>query len=312
MSNGSDTLRKAFKNKFRRYPDRDDSRYINGMIYPAINPGFVIAEGSTVFTIGSCFARNVEDALVSAGVEVPTMQFSAPQSEAPGRVNRILNQYNPGSMLQAVEAINAESHSHALNEGKLGVVDLLLATGSRPVSIERALERRGQIRDLYERGLESADTVLITLGLVECWRDDETGLWLNEVPADKIRAGDTRYSFHRLDVAQSTDLIAQMVEALGTKNIVLTVSPVPLQATFSDYDCTVANAYSKATLRLCADRIASDFPNVDYFPSYEMVTLMGLPAFGVDNVHVSNSVVGNVIAHMVSHYVHRGIAEAVA
>jgi len=52
---------------------------------------------------------------------------------------------------------------------------------------------------------------------------------------------------------------------------VLTVSPVPLLRTFSDQDIIVANSYSKGVLRAVAQQLYTDYDDVDYFPSYEMV-----------------------------------------
>jgi hypothetical protein len=53
--------------------------------------------------------------------------------------------------------------------------------------------------------------------------------------------------------------------------IVVTVSPVPLMNTFSTMDIVVANTWAKSLLRAVAQEWASAHPNVDYFPSYEIV-----------------------------------------
>lgn len=53
--------------------------------------------------------------------------------------------------------------------------------------------------------------------------------------------------------------------------IILTVSPVPLGMTFNQEDIIVANNYSKSQLVTVAREICSEFKNVDYYPSYEIV-----------------------------------------
>jgi hypothetical protein len=53
--------------------------------------------------------------------------------------------------------------------------------------------------------------------------------------------------------------------------IYVTVSPVPLQRTFSGQDVYVANNLSKSTLRAALGQLAVNRKNVRYFPSYEMV-----------------------------------------
>ena len=57
----------------------------------------------------------------------------------------------------------------------------------------------------------------------------------------------------------------------GVKFIV-TVSPVPLTATASGHHVEVATAYSKAVLRAVCGQLVSEFDNIDYFPSYEIIT----------------------------------------
>jgi hypothetical protein len=52
---------------------------------------------------------------------------------------------------------------------------------------------------------------------------------------------------------------------------VVTVSPVPLMATFSTEDVVIANTYSKSLLRTVAQEWTAAHQNVHYFPSYEIV-----------------------------------------
>ena len=309
----------TLRNPARRFPGRDDTRCAEGMLLPQITPGFRLTPGEAVFTIGSCFARNVEEALARAGLRVPTAAFSAPEAEAPGRPNRLLNQYSPATMLQCLRDAEGEETGAGLypvgneaagsdddgGDGDL-VLDGLLATGSRPVPRPRALERRAQIRRLYAEGLAASDTVIVTLGLIESWFDRLSGLYLNEAPTRRLlRAEPERFAFHRLGPDSCRDMVFEMMDRLaieGGQRVLLTVSPVPLQVTFAGGDVVTRNACSKAVLRVVAEEAADRFDRVDYFPSYEMVTSLGLSAFGEDNVHVRPAVVDRVIAHMTAHY----------
>ena len=54
--------------------------------------------------------------------------------------------------------------------------------------------------------------------------------------------------------------------------VILTVSPVPLIATYTDEHVLTATAYSKAVLRAVAGSVSGRHDWVDYFPSYEMIT----------------------------------------
>lgn len=305
---GSEAFRATLRNKARKYPNRQDQRYDDGLIFPTIEPGFSISKDQSVFTIGSCFARNVEQVLQDRGISVPTIEFQAPHEEAPGQPNRVLNQYNPGTMMQCVRDAHAEVNQDGLYKTGLtgAVVDCLLATGGRAVGKKRALERRTQIAELYRSGLERSEIVVITLGLVEVWYDRETKTYLNEAPPRKIiDKNEARFEFRQLGVAECQDLVFEMLQTLTQseqRKVLLTVSPVPLQATFSDGDAVCRNSYSKSVLRVVAELASQTFKNVDYFPSYEIITTSGLFSFGPDNVHVRPKVVERAVNHMIQHY----------
>jgi len=303
---GGIAFQQALKNKSRRYPGRDDPRYDDFYVYPTITPGFALSPGSTIFTIGSCFARNVEKVLEEVGLDVPTRSFSAPNEEAPGEPNRVLNQYNPATMLQAVAGAGAAPDQRGIYSVGADVVDTLLATGSRPVTPARAIKRRTEISTLYRDGLDAAETVVVTLGLVEAWYDLEDDIYLNEAPPTKvIRATPDRFEFHQLDVASCFEMVSELAERLldgGRRRMVMTVSPVPLQTTFAGGDAVMRNSYSKSVLRVVAEMVTQRFDSVDYFPSYEIITTSGLRSFAEDNVHVRPLVVDRVVRHMVRLY----------
>ncbi|WP_176223187.1 GSCFA domain-containing protein [Aurantimonas sp. 22II-16-19i] len=316
VASAADAVKRTLRNRAARFPDRTDIRNrvfpdwvekgrSHNMLQPAIAPSFKIPRESSVFTIGSCFARNVENYLMEEGVKVPASVYRVPEGEVRGGVNRVLNQYNPGSMAQAVHFASQPVHYEGIIETGSGSVDLLLSTGTNPVTPERARERREEIHTLYRTSIEQAATVIITLGLIEAWFDRETGLWLNEMTVGHARSSGDRYEFHQIGVDECTQLVSRMIRELGDKNIVLTVSPVPLQTTFTGQDCVTANAVSKATLRIAADRVCKQFSNVDYYPSYEMVTSLGDTGIGNDNVHVRNYVVQHVVRYMLNQYLER-------
>lgn len=57
-------LKKTRRSKHvRKYPNQDDARIKDGLVFPGLQPSFTLRRGSKVFTIGSCFARNIEEAL---------------------------------------------------------------------------------------------------------------------------------------------------------------------------------------------------------------------------------------------------------
>lgn len=304
---------KALQNRkstrdFCRYPPRDnDLRSQNGLIFPAIKPQFRFSPGQKIFTVGSCFARNIEDHLPD--FDIPTRHFSVPKSEWERRPNGLLNEYNPASTAQrliwAAKGIDTREFIHSAVGSHDKCLDLLLPNGSG-VAPNRLMERRNQIDVIYKQ-LRESDLMILTLGLVECWYDKKYDFWLNRAPPPNIVATQPgRFELIRLDATQTTEMLTEAFKATlgsGTKKILLTVSPVPFGLTFSGTDCVIANSYSKAVLRHSAEELKQRFSGVvDYFPSYEIVTSGGVTSYIKDQIHVRDDIVQRVVGYMLDHY----------
>jgi GSCFA family len=300
-------ITQAITNKSARgYPDASDPRSRNGTIFPIHKPRFKIefTPDKTVFTIGSCFARTIEEALFDRNVFFPTRTFFAPKTEWPFRPNGLLNEFNPGTVSQRILfALDAKEFSErTIVPSGAGYADLLLIL-SYDVSHERALARRNEIRDVYSH-LAKSDVVIITLGLIESWYDEETGLFMNRAPPHAFaERHEGRFTLKQLDVYDCMRLLRPALDALSGRGIkiILTVSPVPLETTFTNSDCVVANELSKAVLRVCAQSLANR-PEIDYFPSYEIVRCSGLAGYQSDQVHVRHELVHEVTRYMASVY----------
>lgn len=292
----------------KRFPGRSDGRFDGRMLIPDIAPGFALEPGMSVFTIGSCFARNIEAELDA--FTLPTLTFSVPKDEWPHRPNGLLNEYNPAAMAQRIRWAAEDVDTSAMTGSLVGpndaVDDLFLSVGNS-VNRARAIERRREIDAVY-RKLPGADALILTLGLVECWEDTETSHFLNRMPPVPVmRADPGRYRFHRLSPFDGVSHLQPALEALidrGLSRVILTVSPVPLQTTVTGQDCVIANSLSKAALRVVAEELVARFRGkIDYFPSYEMIISAGLAAFRDDLVHVRPGVVAKVVQHMTRLYV---------
>lgn len=124
---------------------------------------------------------------------------------------------------------------------------------------------------------ETLDVFIFTLGLTEAWVTKADGVALPVCPG--CGAGvhsDDLYSFVNFrypDVVGQIDAFISSLRSInGESKIVLTVSPVPLIATYSDSHVLSAVTYSKAVLRAAAEDCARSHEGVVYFPSYEIVT----------------------------------------
>lgn len=265
-----------------------ESSYGDNKCWPHFSPSFKFNRDSKIFPIGSCFARNIEEYLVSLNLNVPTASFKAPKSEWPGRPSGILNKYSPTAIRQAVEwAAGIFYRDKLVSESDLdslsfytkseNVVDLQLASFI-PVSKERHLQRRNEIYNLYSE-VFSSDVITMTLGMTETWHDKETGKFIDAAPMTKeLLSEKDRFEFVNLTATQSATEILRAIEVIKQINskakFVITVSPVPLLRTFSGNSQVIANCYSKSTLRSACELITSSISPQDivYFPSYEIVT----------------------------------------
>ena len=83
----------------------------------------------------------------------------------------------------------------------------------------------------------------------------------------------------------------------------LTLSPVPLKATFREISCMSADCVSKSVLRVAIDQVMADRPaGVYYWPSFEIVKSAGpslpWPAYGFDDRnprHVTRYLVSEIV-----------------
>ncbi|MTJ83907.1 MAG: GSCFA domain-containing protein [Telmatospirillum sp.] len=306
----------ATKNRWARFPTMEDPRYQaittdkTGFLRPMIDPKFKIKSGDTVFTIGSCFVREIEPHLEAFGCRVPVRQFPVPWTEMPlGQEGvQIFNEYTAGTMCQRILSAFGKFKydlDAGLEMSDGAFRDLLLQHNATPVALDRLIERREQIDTLYKE-MKNADVVLITLGLIEAWYEESSGVYLNRTPNFfNIKKNPKKFCFRTLEYEESLDLMDKAISCLvegGVKQILLTVSPVALLTSFTDEDVIMANCYSKSVLRCVAHRMKNKYSEVDYFPSYELATSFGMSGYQPDNFHVHPFAVEQIMNMMKSAY----------
>jgi len=177
------------------------------------------------------------------------------------------------------------------------------------VSLERGIERRAQVRELYRSAIKDCRVIVVTLGLIEAWFDSDSGRYLNETPLSKmVRNNSGRFQFEVLSPENTIDTVLETLRIMKAnghpeQRVLLTVSPVPLQRTFTADDVIVANTYSKAVLRVAAHKAVSALDWVNYYPSFESVTLSHPNvAWEDDLVHVRNEAIFANVQRMLALY----------
>ena len=250
-------------------------------VRPAARPGFAIASTDRVATAGSCFAQHISRALTAKGYGYLVTE-PGPEDEGYGVFPaRFGNIYCARQLLQLFQ------RAYGLFEPEEGA---WRTPDGREVDPFRPRVRPGGFADgaamladreihlaAVRRMFETADVLVFTLGLTEAWVSERDGAVFPLAPG--VAGGPTDASHirpHNFTVDETVaDLTAVIDMARAIRpdlRVLLTVSPVPLKATFEDRHVLVSTGYSKAVLRVAAGMVSDALSGVDYFPSYEIVT----------------------------------------
>jgi len=307
-----DALKKGRLNREKGFPSRsrDGARLLPfAEVQP--RPSFDFDAEAKIFTAGSCFARNIERSLRAMDYNVvssdPDFYNPFPERQPFHRFNK----YTIQSILNELEWAVGDKPMDTpalLSEAKNGLFCDPHTLGD---SLCAPLDEMVKFRESYNQKyacVAQADVVMLTLGLVESWYDNETGTHLNRFPGPAtIHQNPGRFSLHVLDYDDILDGLNRTHDLLQKHNptarMLVTVSPVPLDRTFRGDDILAANCYSKSVQRAAVETFTKT-KNVDYFPSYEIVTLTDT-AYAwsdVDLRHVRGEMVDRLMGRFLEHY----------
>lgn len=144
-------------------------------------------------------------------------------------------------------------------------------------SEDELLAMRRVVLDAFAQSVKDADVFVFTLGLTERWINQTAGYEYPMCPGTIAGAfDDQKHHFENLEYSGVKDALLEAMSIFKAANpdlrFVLTVSPVPLTATASGQHVLTATTYSKSVLRAVAGDLAAAREDVDYFPSYEIIT----------------------------------------
>lgn len=250
----------------------------------------------SVYTLGSCFARELLRYLTKAGVSSKRVWI-------------------PSGLNNSFAILDFFSWCATGQETGRGFRYDRLETGEI-VEWKPEGERQAYVDEFAKAG-----AFVFTFGLAEVWEDKETGgVFWRGVPEEIFDAD--RHVFRLSSVEENAANIRQIIEHCRAMNpdapVVLTLSPVPLMATFRDVSCITADAVSKSVLRVALDLVMRDErEGVYYWPSYEVVKWVGphldWPAYGLHNRKprdVSKKLVAAIIdAFVDSYYTPEAVAQ---
>ena len=293
-----------------------------GGLDPVVNTRFRVGVDDRIATMGSCFAQHLSRHLSRSGLHyfVPeqapdTMVSSEAASRQYGTFSaRYGNVY---TVAQAVQLFQRAYGSFVPDEKPWDRPDGVLVDPFRPLvepggfadaaALDADRDRHfAAVRSVFE----DSDVVVFTLGLTEAWRSRSDGAVFATAPGVNGGSWDTeRYEFVNYDIDQvRADLFeyCELVRSVNPKvRILLTISPVPLIATYEPRHVLVSTTVSKSVLRVAADEALRRFDFVDYFPSYEMIAAASATRnyFAPDLREVEDRGVSHVMRVFSRHYV---------
>ena len=243
---------KKRKKKIGKYPlDSDfkgdlESLIKNHIACNLINKNKIINNNTTFFTMGSCFARNIAVSLIKKGFNANHMEIS----------EYINSTYANRALVNYLQEINqSEEINHRIEQ--------LLPSGFNTNEIRFKIEK--------------SEIFVLTLGVAPAFFDTNTGEFVLPSPNSlNTRVLAEKFTFRTTTVQENVDNVKYLIDFIRNINpninIVITVSPVPLFATFEFESCVQADCLSKSTMRLVAHEIVNNcnYENIIYFPSFEI------------------------------------------
>lgn len=240
------------KSKVGRYPE---TAAFLGDVQPLIRDHIAVnlksepkflTKATRFFTMGSCFARNLSKSLRESGYVSNHMEISE-------YINTTF------ANCAFVDWLSDAPIDTAIRDR---IVELLPPGASRGTTLQL-------IRD--------SDVFILTLGVAAAFFDRSTGDFVLPRPsALNSRALAEKYLYRTASVQENVDNVIYLLDFIrnispGIK-IIVTVSPVPLLASFEHESTVQADCLSKSTMRLVAHEVVnnSHLDNILYWPSFEV------------------------------------------
>ena len=242
---------------------------------------------SSVLTMGSCFAQNLRNYLSERGLTSDWL-FVPPGLNNTFALRNFIDWCLTGE--RSSDAYWYDQH----DEGG--------AVKWQPESEHEA----------YRRVLRDMSGLVLTVGLSEVWYDTEGGgVFWRGVP--KSIYDPARHKCRVSTVAENRANLAHIVSSLRVLRpnlpIVITLSPIPLKATFDRASIFTADCVSKSILRVAIHELfESSQENLYYWPSFEIVRWLGSHLegsyFGEDGNprHINRKSVRLILESFIKHY----------
>lgn len=254
---------------------------VRGDVDP-VTASFAITPEMRIATAGSCFAQHISTALAANGFNY----FVSETDPGNGGSNYGVFSARYGNIYTAKQLLQLFNRAH----GRFTPRTRFWRRRNRFVDPFRpeiepdgfnspaAVSESRKIHfEAVRRMFAELDVFVFTLGLTEAWRAKGDGAVFPLAPGVSGGMFDPELvEFVNFGVAEIVEDLKTFVARLSRVNararVIVTVSPVPLIATYEPRHVMVSTSYSKSVLRVAAEEVARSATNVTYFPSYEIIT----------------------------------------
>ncbi|MFA5171093.1 MAG: GSCFA domain-containing protein [Sulfuriferula sp.] len=283
----------ALSNPYRNLPDyhfwrRAVEQVPVQQLDPVVRARVHLRADSKVATAGSCFAQHISRALRQHGynnyITETGIGLSAAEAEQRNYGVYSARYGNVYTARQLVQLFDRAYGDYAPSEQAWLREDGRFVDPFRPqiepdgfAQIEALEQSRAEQFSAVRELFENLDVFVFTLGLTEAWRNRSDGAVFPLAPGVVAGAMNPRehefINFNTQDVIGDLQaFINRLLRINPAAKMILTVSPVPLIATYEDQHVLVSNTYSKSVLRAAAEEICRRNAMCEYFPAYEMIT----------------------------------------
>lgn len=277
-------------------------------IYPPgeeLNPDFFLGErhrlidkSTPIASIGSCFAREVKDHLVRSGFNYLQTADGPHARHGSAAWDRVYNTFCLRQEFErALGDFDPRTAAWVLPDGRRLDPYRKGVTWASPAAQAAELEAH---RRTARKAFVECEALVVTVGLNEIWYDRQSGDVFFQVPPRAL-FDEAQHGFRTATVDENLANLERMHDLLQATNpgcrMLVTVSPVPLRATFrKTHNVVVSNVESKSTLLVATKAFVARHPEtVFYFPSYEIVQTAVTEPFELDNRHVKRSTVAQIM-----------------
>lgn len=249
-------------------------------VTPIPSKKFSMPDRARIATAGSCFAQNVAKVLIGLP-NIKFLQTEVNAADQPMFSAQYGNIYTVRQLRQlfreATAAVPGTPVVWRRPDGRW--VDAQRPTMFRDgfASPEAVRAARAAHLESVRRMLTDCSIFIFTLGLTEAWVSASGDTVFPVAPgviAEDVTGG--TYKFHNFTYDETISDLTDFVNGLHEINpnvvCILTVSPVPLIATYTEEHVLVATTHSKAILRAVCSAAEAQWKHVYYFPAYEIIS----------------------------------------